>query len=83
MINVDVPHGAGAASTRIQGFHRWEAQDMKRRKVMTAIAMATFLSIAGATAASAATSSSICDVDPSTSYYSWFAHAFGYCSGGI
>jgi len=49
---------------------------MKGRKIRTAATIAVFASLAAATPARAA---SICDVDPGVSYYSWFAHAFGYC----
>ena len=50
-----------------------------KRKMTTAAAILVFTSLAAATPARAA--SSICDVDPEVSYYSWFAHTFGYCRG--
>ncbi|MGZ8344004.1 MAG: hypothetical protein ACXW27_10435 [Allosphingosinicella sp.] len=40
--------------------------------------IAVFSSLAVATPAQAA---SICDIDPNTNWYSWFAHEFGYCRG--
>jgi hypothetical protein len=51
---------------------------VRGRKIRTAATMAVFASLAVATPARAA---SICDVDPNTSWYSWFAHEFGYCRG--
>ncbi len=49
-----------------------------KRKLTTATAILVFTSIAAMTPARAA---SICDVDPEVSFYSWFAHTFGYCRG--
>ena len=51
---------------------------MRKVKFRTVAVVAVFSSLAVATPAQAA---SICDVDPNVSYYSWFAHAFGYCRG--
>ena len=51
---------------------------MRKLKFRTVAVIAVFSSLAVATPAQAA---SICDVNPEVSYYSWFAHAFGYCRG--
>jgi hypothetical protein len=51
---------------------------MNKGKIRTISAMLILSSLAAATPARA---SGICDIDPDTSYYSWFAHAFGYCRG--
>lgn len=51
---------------------------MKNRKIRTVAAMAIVSSLAFATPARAA--GNICDIDPETSFYSWFAHTFGYCN---
>jgi hypothetical protein len=52
---------------------------MTKAKIRTVVAIAIFSSIAAATPARAASTSSICDIDPEVSFYSWFAHTFGYC----
>ncbi len=51
---------------------------MKKKKLAALSAMIVFSSLAAATPARAA---SICSLDPDTSYYAWFAWAFGYCRG--
>ena len=50
---------------------------MKIRKLATSVVIVVVMSTAAATPARA---TSICDINPDTSYYSWFAHAFGYCN---
>ena len=47
-----------------------------KRKIGTAASILVLVSLAAATPAQAA---SICDIDPNTSYYAWFARTFGYC----
>lgn len=51
---------------------------MHKRKIRTISAILVVSSLAVATPAQAA---SICDVNPDTNWYSWFAHQFGYCRG--
>ncbi|MGZ8286391.1 MAG: hypothetical protein ACXWUZ_11770 [Allosphingosinicella sp.] len=51
---------------------------MRKSKFRTVAVIAVFSSLAVATPAQAA---SICDIDPNTNWYSWFAHEFGYCRG--
>ncbi|MBV8686409.1 MAG: hypothetical protein JOZ90_06530 [Alphaproteobacteria bacterium] len=52
---------------------------MKMKRGLTVVSMVVLASLAAATPARAA--GSICDIDPNTSFYSWFAHTFGYCNG--
>jgi hypothetical protein len=52
---------------------------MKRKNLIALLAsLAAIVPITAAYAESG--SASICDVDPVASFYSWFAHTFGYCN---
>jgi hypothetical protein len=51
---------------------------MNKRRFRTISVMLVLSSLAAATPARAA---NICDIDPDTSWASWFAHEFGYCRG--